>query len=194
MVDYWFSSDKHFGHDKVRMYDNRPFNSKEEMDEALIQNWNSVVKADDIVFDLGDLTLSNNLKYVDSILKRLNGKICFIKGNHDVFLDRPHLHGRFEWIKDYYEWEFRKRKVILHHYPHLSWRNARHGSWCIHGHVHGKFNKLNETCLRIDVGCMNFNYTPVNIEVISDILTKRQETLTELDPRYYGIKNDKMER
>ena len=51
----WFTSDLHFHHRNICRYCNRPYNSLEEMHEALITNWNSVVKEDDTVFLLGDM-------------------------------------------------------------------------------------------------------------------------------------------
>ena len=50
-------------------------------DEAIIQNWNSVVREDDTVFHLGDVTFSNDEKVILNILDRLNGNIILINGN-----------------------------------------------------------------------------------------------------------------
>ena len=39
----------HFGHKNIVKLANRPFQSIDEMDDVLIQNWNRTVKAKDIV-------------------------------------------------------------------------------------------------------------------------------------------------
>ena len=57
-------SDTHFNHENILKYCNRPFNTIEEMNVALIGNWNSVVKDDDIVYFLGDFALGSNVKEV----------------------------------------------------------------------------------------------------------------------------------
>lgn len=50
----YYIADTHFNHAKVIAYDNRPFKTVEEMNAALIQNWNSVVTPDDHIYILGD--------------------------------------------------------------------------------------------------------------------------------------------
>ncbi len=69
----WFTSDLHFGHNKEFLYKPRGFNSIEEHDETIINNFNSVVSNDDEVFILGDLMLVNNDNGIEC-LKKLNGK------------------------------------------------------------------------------------------------------------------------
>lgn len=51
----YFTSDLHLGHENVIKLCNRPFDSIEEMDEALIRNWNRKVTNGDTVYVLGDL-------------------------------------------------------------------------------------------------------------------------------------------
>ena len=87
MMKYWFTSDCHFGHANIIKYTKRPFKTLDEMNSAIIRNWNSRVKPEDTVFHIGDFcfckgTQGSKEKAID-YEKQLNGKIIFIKGNHD---------------------------------------------------------------------------------------------------------------
>ena len=62
-VKIWFTSDLHFGHQNIIKFCNRPWETVEEMDKALIENWNSVVGENDIVFDLGDFAFATNRRW-----------------------------------------------------------------------------------------------------------------------------------
>ena len=53
----FFTADTHWGHRNIIRYCQRPFADVEEMNEALITNWNSTVGKDDIVFHLGDFAM-----------------------------------------------------------------------------------------------------------------------------------------
>ena len=50
----FFIADTHFGHKNIIEYENRPFLTTEEMDNALIVNWNKTVKKTDKIFILGN--------------------------------------------------------------------------------------------------------------------------------------------
>ena len=78
----FYISDNHFGHKNIIKYDNRPFNSVEDMDEVMIDRWNSVVGDDDTVYILGDFSWYKEEKTLE-ILNRLSGRKVLIKGNHD---------------------------------------------------------------------------------------------------------------
>ena len=73
----FFTSDTHFCHKKILEFCDRPWNSIEEHDEALIDNWNSIITPDDTVFHLGDFCFGGAPKWKE-ILKQLNGHIYLI--------------------------------------------------------------------------------------------------------------------
>jgi len=91
-MNIWFTADLHFGHGNIIKYCNRPFYTLDEMNTVLIRNWNSSVKKEDLVIHNGDFCFKNSpggkigegtstpSAYWE---KQLNGKIIFIKGNHD---------------------------------------------------------------------------------------------------------------
>ena len=72
----WFTSDTHFSHEKTRIKAARPFDNINEMNKEIIKQWNKTVKPNDIVYHLGDF---GDLE----ILKKLNGKIRLVMGNHE---------------------------------------------------------------------------------------------------------------
>ena len=79
----YFTSDLHFGHDKDFIYKSRGFNSIEDHDNTIIENWNNIVTEDDDIYVLGDLMLGDK-EYGLNCLKRLRGKIHIVVGNHDT--------------------------------------------------------------------------------------------------------------
>ena len=83
MSNIWVSSDCHFCHDKDFLFKPRGFDNVFDMNEAIIKNWNSLVNYDDTVYLLGDIMLNDNFEGINC-LRRLNGNIKIIFGNHDT--------------------------------------------------------------------------------------------------------------
>ena len=77
----WLTSDLHLGHDREFIYKPRGFNSIEEHDQTIIENWNNLVSWDDTVYLLGDCILGDNETGCRK-LNQLAGKIYIIYGNH----------------------------------------------------------------------------------------------------------------
>jgi calcineurin-like phosphoesterase family protein len=88
MGSTWFTSDLHLGHTNIITYCNRPFSNVDEMNEALIEAWNSVVYPSDQVFILGDLALGH---VEDSLplVSFLAGHKILVPGNHDRCWENP---------------------------------------------------------------------------------------------------------
>lgn len=140
----YYIADNHFFHKGVNDHmDRRGFEDVEEMNEYMIQKWNSKVRRNDEVVCLGDLSVGKPME-TNRILERLNGRIFMIRGNHDKFLDKQDVDlSRFEWVKDYAEMNDNGRKVILCHYPIVCYngqfRLDKKGNpkvYMLHGHIH----------------------------------------------------------
>lgn len=169
-MNRFFTSDPHFGHDNIIKYCNRPFARALDMDEAIIQNWNSVVKEEDEVWVLGDMFFCSEVRAIE-ILNRLNGKIILQFGNHDKRLRRSNAMQRHfhRVIPDLHQETWDGHLVVMCHYPLLTWEKGYHGAMMLHGHCHNKIAN-DKTNRRYDVGVDAHNYTPTPWEVIRDRL------------------------
>lgn len=178
----YFTSDLHFGHLNVIKYDNRPFSSIEEMDEALIQNWNSVVTNKDIVYLLGDVSFHKPIDTIN-ILNRLNGHIHLIKGNHDNKNRLPL--ERFMSVNDLLEVSFMTEKIVLCHFPLRSWNKMHHGTWHLHGHCHGSIKAIGRS---LDVGTSCNDYRPISFLQVKQYMDNRTferiDHHTDMEPQH----------
>jgi len=153
-----FTSDLHFFHDNVVKYSKRPWTA-EEQTEILIKMWNKQVKKNDNVYHLGDFVFMRSVKNVDKLielLKRLNGKKYFIKGNHcddKVWKRIAEESGLVEWVKDYAKVIINGKKVIMCHYAFKVWDSSHYGSFNLFGHSHGNLEET--TGKQLDVGIDN---------------------------------------
>lgn len=137
MSKKFYISDWHYGHANAIAFDNRPFKDVEEMNTALIANWNSVVSPGDIVYSLGDMFWCKQEEAI-SVLSQINGQIFLVRGNHDRSNGGEFVH-RFVKIDEYMEIDDEGRKVVLCHYPIICYKNHYHGWYHLYGHVHNSF-------------------------------------------------------
>lgn len=179
----WFTSDTHFGHKNILTFCERPFNSVEEMDNAIIERWNSKVGKDDIVFHLGDFAFASNKRWQELIYK-LNGKIYLILGNHDITRwPGTYTMQLFDRVENQMMLKIdNKYKVYLNHFPFLcydgTYRNPEDCTIQLHGHVHQRIGDIGKDAQRLqyrfpyqyDVGVDNNNFYPVSWEEILKII------------------------
>lgn len=76
-------SDIHFGHKNIIQYTGRPFSNPEQMNAAMIANYQAIVQPDDIVIFGGDITFMKT-DVTNEILHSLPGYKIQIVGNHDI--------------------------------------------------------------------------------------------------------------
>jgi len=178
MPNIFFISDTHFGHANVLTFKRtdgtllRPgFANAEEMDEHMVQQWNSVVSPQDKVYHLGDVAI--NKKHISTVA-RLNGKKRLVRGNHDIG-DLALYTAHFEevlGVRVFSEFGFVCSHIPLHPDSVSRWKLN------VHGHLHSnlvmepKRMNIDGTITQdIDKRYMNvsveqIDYTPIPIEFI----------------------------
>lgn len=169
----YISSDIHFGHQNILKFcpKTRPYSSIDEMDEAIIRDWNRVVTPSDLTYLLGDISYREP-SHTAKIFSRLNGKKILIAGNHDEkHLKHKVFRDCFEEIHNYLELRVNKRKVVLFHYPIAEWNGMHRGSIHLYGHLHGSPSGLEEFRAR-DAGIDATGKVVVPLEdLVNDAIT-----------------------
>lgn len=175
-----FISDWHYGHANIIAYDNRPFDSLEEMNAQLIERWNHAVDKGDLVYIIGDMFWCKPSEAIP-VLRSLNGQKILIRGNHDRVTD-PAFRNEFVKITDYAEVDADDRKIVLCHYPIPCFKNHMRDGWShLYGHVHSSYEYnitehskrllealFEKPCRMYNVGAMMpwMDYTPRTYEEI----------------------------
>lgn len=177
MPEIYFTSDHHFGHKNILIYEKeaRPFQTLEEMHEHLIDRWNSVVRDCDTIYHLGDFCFGRG--YI-KIAERLRGKKRLVLGNHDTYPSGDYL----QYFDKLYGCKFWERCVLSHMPVHPNGLGSR---WLLnlHGHLHSKivmmpvFNKGTLQSIStvpdhnyFNVSVERHNLTPVSADVIRDYM------------------------
>lgn len=185
MSEIWFWADPHLGHANCLIHDRRPWlrdgdvdpatgrfvdgaiarERCHEMDEALIDNYNSRVAAKDEVKIVGDLAWRDHTRYIG----RLKGKKTMILGTHDrmpkVALDQFTEVVGSRSRPGILELRINGHWLTVSHYPMASWNGASHAAWMLHAHSHATLPEYPDM-LRCDVGVPAWAWKPVNFEVI----------------------------
>jgi len=164
----YFTSDLHLGHKNIIEYEDRPWDTVEEMTIGLIKNWNEVVKPNDEVYILGDFAFQNSYMtpfLITDVLSRLNGKKHLIIGNHDTWISKQSFNPRyFEEMVYYKELKINGQFIILSHYPIEDWNGKYYGSIHLHGHTHKPDSRPEIN--RYSVGCMLYDYKPITLNYL----------------------------
>lgn len=168
MTKTFIISDSHFNHARILTFTDsttgeliRPwFSSVEEMNETMIDNWNSVVGQNDKVYHLGDVMIGGK---PEDILPRLNGKKTIIFGNHDNI---PKL---VPFFKSHYIWRvIREHEVTLSHFPLREDQLRTKAN--LHGHIHQNKSPSDR---HYNVSAEAINYTPKDLDEIVAELRER---------------------
>lgn len=186
----YYTSDIHFGQTsllKNGRWHERPFQSLEEMHNAIVTNWNKKITNGDDVYILGDVGSRGFPNMHTELLSQLKGKKHLIVGNHDDISD-ARVKQQFVEICYYKKMTDNSnnlnKEVVLSHYPIMMWEGQHKGTILLYGHVHNTleyelyekylkmFNKDKPPrkgevlCEAYNVGMCLWNYTPISLKEI----------------------------
>ncbi|MFW9875180.1 MAG: hydrolase [Candidatus Thorarchaeota archaeon] len=166
MSKKFYTGDWHFFHYNIMKYCNRPFLDLEHMHESIIENVNKIVKKNDLLYVLGDVSFYSEKAY--PLVARMNGKKHLLIGNHDA--KNISKWDLWESVSHYLEIRDKGYRIVMCHYPFVTWRRSAHGSIHLHGHSHGNLrmsvagdHHINYG-RRIDVGVDCWGFCPITID------------------------------
>ena len=136
----YYTSDLHLGHANVIRHCDRPFADANEMDAALINNWNAKVHRNDTVYIVGDFLFRAKCP-AEEYLSVLKGKKHLIIGNHDKYwMKKVDLSVWFESVSPMLFVQDSGHTATLCHYPMMSWLGMSKGGFMVYGHIHNNTN------------------------------------------------------
>jgi calcineurin-like phosphoesterase family protein len=148
----WVTSDWHFNHNKEFIWGPRGFSSVEEMNENIIEKYNSVVRENDIIYCLGDCGLGGAgqeaLNQLKNYIERLNGTIIIVQGNHctNKRIELYRQCKNVQQVEVATTLKYGKYHFYLSHYPTLTsnWDNdkplkQRTVNLCGHSHTKNRW-------------------------------------------------------
>lgn len=177
MSNIYFVSDTHWGHKNIIQYSNRPYNNVDEMNEALIKNWNALVKPEDTVYHLGDFAFMPYREFKNTV-RRLNGYINVVLGNHDNVISNNIKDlissNSLASVQNYLEIKPAGQMIVLFHYGQRVWNKSHHGSIHLYGHSHGSLPPFGKS---VDVGvdCKEITneYRPIHLDEVLTYMKNR---------------------
>jgi calcineurin-like phosphoesterase family protein len=169
-VTTFFTSDTHFNDPGILRHCRRPFGSVEDMTEALIANWNDIVKDGDEVYHLGDFGWRKS----GEVLARLRGTIRLVPGNHDntgvrrAFERRPGA----ELLPAITDIRPEGQRIILCHYAMRTWPGSHRGAWHLYGHSHGMLDGPPGQP-SFDIGVDVWNFRPIALAEVKEAVLEQ---------------------
>lgn len=165
----WITADLHLGHENILKYCSRPFKTVNDMDRAIITNWNDMVGRDDIVYVVGDFTLGG-LQIARRYFSQLAGYIHIIPGGHDRrWIDDMYRKGNTVTSASGYVVMIHQQivllkqpsLVVLSHHSMRVWPHSHRGAVNLFGHSHGALPPWPNS---LDVGVDGNNMHPWQLE------------------------------
>lgn len=195
---YFVTSDRHFFHKNMTAEgDNnfkiRPYGTVEYMNKDLVEAHNSVVRSDDVVLDLGDISMGMP-EETFNIYKQLRGNFIMVRGNHDnqrmlkYFEDNNYKTPNGKWKFEFHDVGYRMKmnKMILY-FTHFPLEVGQRGKiFNIHGHIHSYSSQI-EFGTNIGIDSPEYEVArfgqPLRIEVVLENLKQKMQVIKEREER-----------
>ena len=170
----WIWSDLHLGDDTAIEHGDRPFESTEHMNAALLDAWRTSVEADHTIVNLGDVTGAGTpWRRNANALRELPGRKIVVLGNHD-FTGIGSVPNRGE--DELYVTLLSPGDPMLL-LTHLPLRNVPAGTVNVHGHLH--HGKRKNAGPYINVCVEQTGYRPIRLTEIRERARKLIRTESE---------------
>lgn len=208
----WFTSDTHYNHSNICSattnwnvvpddYRTRDFKSLDSMNDALVNNINSLVGENDILIHLGDWSFGG----FESIAEFRNRIVCknihLVLGNHDqhILNNKNNIRELFSSVHQYLyltvtlpqaskNQKIEKHNFVCMHYPIASWQNLNQGTVHLHGHTHLPPKHRVHKGKAIDVGVDGNVLDPISLQEILSLVKNNPMTSLSL-PLDHHVEN-----
>ena len=185
----YLSSDLHFSHNRDFVYEARGFQTVEDMNEAIIERFNSVITKNDELYVLGDLCLGGGgaeaVSANKALIERLNGTLHIILGNHDS-QRRIEMYQECKNVEsiDYATViKYKKYHFYLSHYPtltgNLEKESLKQMTLGLFGHTHQKEHFFRDLPYMYNVGVDAHNCYPVLLDNILAEMKLKADSLLD---------------
>lgn len=153
----------------------RPFSSVGEMDETLVQNWNSVVGEKDVVYVLGNFAWDPTT--AEEMLNKLNGLIVILPGEIDEPLIELSEKGIMPSNSKLIEPIFSSYsdKLTVAYWPLMEWPNKKDGHYLFFGYPNQKY-KTDHKKKMVNVACDFWGFKPQSLEAIMELFNDIDST------------------
>jgi calcineurin-like phosphoesterase family protein len=193
----WYTADLHLGHANIITYCNRPFSTVDEMDRAIIDNWNAQVDMNDWVWILGDVCMGQLARSI-ALVDEMNGRMMLVPGNHDPVWSGCPESRREKWLEEYQdrfaifagyvrgiEGDPFPQRVDASHFPFVGHdhrdfdehRPIDKGQWLLHGHVHDLYRQRGR---QINVGLDAWGGKLVHEDQIRELIEAGENDLESI--------------
>lgn len=189
--DIWVTSDTHYNHAGIINFVDyhgqrvRDFDTVDQMNDCLIESWNSVVKPGDRVYHCGDVFFGDREKF-EKDWPKFNGSKRLLLGNHDdgKYLAKGGFFQKVGMWKMLPEYNLLLSHVAIHIYSLFRGKDLQKPMLNVHGHIH----RLPEARGPYkNVSVERTNYTPVHIDELAKLATEYRDVTWEEDREWLHV-------